>query len=434
MSLARTQALGGALARSLPAACALCLSAAALLASPRALAGPGDTQAGKGLLFARRGDCVKAIPYLEEAELARHRPNTAVALAGCYVATGELIRASELYHVVIADKPARYWVRADYNAQKAAKQKAADLDKRIPTLRFRTEIDYQELEIEVGGHALADVDAEKQIAPDVAVEVVARAKGRKPFRDKLVLTERERRVVTLRLEPLAPPEPPKRPIPTTWIGARYRGLIIPRFLFNTFADGGTNLLVPGGALTVTTAASDTDVVVSLGYFSYRMGETPFKAKGTPDTEWEHVSSDLHALTLSIDLLWSFPLNASKTWLFRVGGGAGVGWTFLGDIRRNQVYPKSGKPGDPANYTKCKGPNDPRGTFRYCNALDKDANHYGDYVEPDWFHGGVRPRIYPWLVLPEIGLTWRVAHAVAVDLEVGASLSGILTGLGLRFGL
>jgi hypothetical protein len=179
---------------------------------------------------------------------------------------------------------------------------------------------------------------------------------------------------------------------------------------------------------------EVDVMVGLGYMSYRKGETPFKGKGTPDTEWEFVSSTLQALLASVDLVWSFPLDAKKSWFFRLGGGVGIGWTFLGDLHRVQAYPKSGKPGDPHAYAKCKGPNDPRGTFRYCNTLDKDASHYGNFAEPNWFKGGVRPLVYPWLVLPELGITWRVTGRVAIDLEAGASLSGILTGLGLRFAL
>ena len=66
-----------------------------------------------------------------------------------------------------------------------------------------------------------------------------------------------------------------------------------------------------------------------------------------------------------------------------------------------------------------------------NRLDKDATHYGGYTEPDWFHHGIRPVVFPWLVLPQVGLSWRVAERVAIDLDTGLSLSGFTTGLGLR---
>ena len=250
-----------------------------------------------------------------------------------------------------------------------------------------------------------------------------------------MLNEGERRVITLRLESSTPPPAPPPPKdPSLWLGVRYRGAIIPKFLMNAFADGGTNVIAPGGAFTVTTRSGDVDVVLSLAYMHYPMADTPFKGKGTPDTEWEFIASDLHALLATVDLVWSIPMNQAKSWLFRVGLGAGVGYSFYGDLRRVQAYPKNGKPGDPWTYRKCKGPNDPRGTFRYCNALDKDADRYGNHVEPNWFQGGIRPLVYPWLVLPELGITWKPTRAVAIDLEVGASLTGLLTGLGVRFGL
>ncbi len=181
---------------------ALVASLLTQLASAPALAAPGDAEGARGLLFARRRDCVKAVPLLETAERLRHRPSTAVPLADCYVATGDLLRAGDVYRRVAGEKAARFWVRADYNAAKAAKQKAVDVDARIPTLRFEVPVTYEGLEVLLDGAPVSDLDAERRLAPDVAVSVVARALGRKDFIDKIVLNEGERRVVVLRL-PLA---------------------------------------------------------------------------------------------------------------------------------------------------------------------------------------------------------------------------------------
>lgn len=412
----------------------LLAAAAVIAAAPPALAGPGDTKAAKGMLFAKRRDCNKAIPLLEDAELARHRPSVAVALADCYVATGELLEASALYHVVIADKPQRFWVRTDYNAAKAAKKKARDVDARIPTLRFSPAAEYEELDVRIDGRPVAEPLREKQVAPDVAITIVARAKGRKEHTEKVVLNEGERRVVALRLDPDTPPPPPPPKRPTSWLGARYYGAVLPKFVMNIVADGGRTLAVPGGAFTFTTQASDAEITVALGYLSFRMGDTPVKPHGAPDTEWELTKSNLQALTATVDLMWSFRLDATGDVAFRIGGAAGVGWMFLGDLERVQSYPKSGKPGDPSTYAKCVGPNDPFGTFRYCNALDKDVAHYPGYTEPDWFHRGIRPLVFPWLVLPQLGFSFRPARNVAVDLDTGLSFSGFLTSLGFRIGL
>ncbi len=413
----------------------LALVGALVLVAPGASAGPGETATTKGLNFVKRGDCVKAVPLLEEAEFVRHRPSTAVPLADCYVARGDLVHARELYGTVVAEDPARFWVRSDYNAQKSAAQKVVDIDVLIPTVRFEPDDDYEALEIEFGGHILSDPDAPRQVAADVSIPIVMRAKGYQDHTFKLVLKERERRIVLVHLEPLASKSRGAvAPSAPTWLGVRYRGAVIPKFVMNAVAEGGRSLAVPGVGITLTVPSGGVDVVVSLGYLSYRMSNAPFKPKGTPDTEWELVSSDLQALTASVDLLWSIPLDAGKKWTFRVGGGLGAGWTFLGDLYRTQAYPANGKAGDPYTYLPCSGPNNPKGTFRYCNTLDKDAARYPGYTEPNWFNHGIRPLIFPSVVLPEIGLTWKPTPRVAVDLETGISLSGLLTSLGIRFAL
>ena len=65
---------------------------------------------------------------------------------------------------------------------------------------------------------------------------------------------------------------------------------------------------------------------------------------------------------------------------------------------------------------------------------KDATHYPGYTEPDWFHGGIRPSVFPILVLPQLGLTFHPSRTTAIDLDTGVSISGILTSLGFRVGL
>src|SRR5258706_151574 len=188
-----------------------------------------------------------------------------------------------------------------------------------------------------------------------------------PLLGKVVLNEGERRVVTLRLAPLrasgsAPDRAPRapraraEPPTTTWLGFRYYGVVLPQFLMNAVADGGRTMVVPGGALTyTTTTANDLEVTVALGYLSFRMGGTPFKPHGEPDTEWELTRSTLQALTATVDLMWGFRLDQAGVATFRLGGAVGVGWMFSGDLFRTQVYPKSGKPGDPSTYVECNGP-------------------------------------------------------------------------------
>ncbi|MFW5741558.1 MAG: hypothetical protein ACOC1F_14485, partial [Myxococcota bacterium] len=242
----------------------------------------------------------------------------------------------------------------------------------------------------------------------------------------------------LSLTKIAPQErskPKKRPKKESagdgvWFGMRGRAYVIPTFVWRVFGDGGRTVFAPGGSLTLTHESDDADLMLTLGYTSYGLGPTPFKPKDAPDTDWEIIESDLHAGYFTAELVWRDPLNDMGTWEFYWGVGAGIGWTFAGDITRTQAYPFNLRPGDPYAYKKCRGPNDPPGSYLYCNQLDHDANHY-DYAEPDWFHGGKRPLVYPWLAFPQVGLTHKTSAATAIDLELGLTTGGLLIGLGVR---
>jgi hypothetical protein len=444
----RTKDQGRALHRLLSA---VLVGVACLLVAGLAGAAPGDAEAARGIVYAWQHNCAKAVPLLEAAERLRHRPSTEVPLAECYLAGSDLLRASDVLHQAAAQKPAFGWQRPDFNAVGTAKKMAAQVDARIPTLRFQASESYPGLVVEVDGARVDNLGAERRLLPGIAVNVAARAPGRRSFADKVVLGEGERRVLVLRLDPagglavpsspsaeVAPPEPargplaPARPPPTRWLGLRYYGVVLPKFVMNLFADGGRTLLVPGGAFTFNTKAAGVELTFALGYLSYAMGGTPFKPDGDPVTQWELDSSTLSGFTATVDVMWAIPLDPAGHVAFRIGGAAGGGWMALGNLYREQIYPPNGMPGNPSTYLKCLGPNDPRGTYAYCNGLAHD--HYPGYTEPDWFHGGIRPSVFPWLVLPQVGFTFHPSRATAIDVETGASISGFLTSVGFRVGL
>jgi hypothetical protein len=365
-----------------------------------------------------------------------------VALADCYVALGELLRASELYHAIAAEKMARGFTGQDRAAINKAKKKAAEVDKRIPTLTFSTAEEYEELEITIDDRGVPEPDQPTRVPPDVRIHITARAKGHEELQEDLVLGEGERRVFDLKLtreKPAARKKPRRPPAEaaaraTSWLGAGYQGFVIPRLMFGLAGEGGRTMVVPGADLSLTVRTSDVDVVISAAYASFGLAETPFKPSGQPDTEYEIIESNLQALLASAHLLWDIPLNERGTFAFRIGGGVGLGWTFLGDLYRTQAYPPKGAADDPYLWQKCRGPNSPPGSFNYCNQLDHDATHYFGYVEPSWFSGGYRPTLFPWLALPELGLTAYPSNTFALDLQLGLSLTGLLTRLGIRFGL
>lgn len=408
-----------------------------------AKAAPIDVKARQGISLSQKGNCDKAVPILEDVELERHKPSTAYALASCYEKQGKLVQAAELFRVTSKEKPIRGWTRDDHNAKARARKKAAALDAIIPTLKFKVAEDYEDLELEVDGHPVSNLNEPRQHMPETPLTITARAKDKKEMEESLTLSEGERRVFVIELEKADPNTVRKKPRAKTGsvkssgalaIGARFRGILIPKFLMNAFGDGGTTMFAPGGDLVLTKGLSDADLAISIGYSSYRMGEVPYKPKGRPDTEYEIIQSDLQSLLLTFDLLWNIPLDSQKRWSFRVGGGIGIGWTFLGNLYRTQAYPASGVAGNPYEYIKCRGPNQPLGTFRYCNQLDKDATHYNGYTEPSWFDGGVRPLIYPWLTFPQLGISWRVAPKLTLDIDTGLTISGFMGAAGLRYEL
>jgi hypothetical protein len=423
--------------RVAPWVAALVVGGALTLGGTRqARAAPDPALRGRAL--AKKGQCVEAVPLLEEAELARHRPAVSLSLAECYVALGELMKALELLRSLRDEAeapPSRTHGADDRAALRAAPSAYAAVDARVPTLLLDVADAYDELEVTLDGRPVDDVTVALRVAPDLKVELVATARGRREARQSLVLTEGEKRTVRLVLEreaPLAPKKPPPPKHPGVWLGARYDGYVLPQFMMSAGWAGGTTVFVPGGGLTVTARASDADVVVGLGYQRYRMPETAFLPNGAPDTDFEIVEADMHALSLTLDLLFRVPLDASETVALRLGGTLGVG-VMLGSLVRTQAYP-AGDPSQPGAYAKCLGPNNPPGSFRYCNQLDADADHYGGYREPSWFEGGAFPTVFPVAALPMLGLSYRPSAKTAIDLDVGLALSGVRTSLGLRFGL
>ena len=403
-----------------------------------AYAGPADAQAQRGVAAAQRGRCEEAIPLLEEAEGLHHRPSTALVLADCYAEFGELVQASVLYAVIAEDQPERGSSSADRAAIESAGKKAAALDERIPTLSFSFPAGYESPAVTIDNEPVESLKEPHKVDPNKELAIVIRAKGRKERKQTITLQERERRVLNIELDADdttgAKTNPTSSTQPKAWIGGAFPGFLIPKFVMNMVGDGGRTVFAPGGAATLTRPSGDLDLVFSLGYALFYMPPTPFKAKGTPDTEYEIVQTDLNALTASFELLYNVPLDAQKRVRFRIGAGLGLGFTFLGQIYRRQSYPASLVPSDPNTYLPCYGPNNPPGSFRYCNQLDKDANHYGAFAEPSWFDGGVRPLIYPWLALPLVGLSFRPSPKLAIDVEIAPTLSGLLTGVGVRFGL
>lgn len=413
----------------------------ALLCPSSASADQAAVKAQQGMMWFRWKKCGKAVPLLEEAELLRHQAHAALALADCYVEAGKLVEAVEIYRAVAQEKITNRTLYQDRIAIQKAAKRLEEAEARIPTIAFEPSAPYEGLEVFVDGKPMDDPKQPRQVKPGETIVIVARAKGHEELRDEVSLAEGEHLIRPLKLAKAVQAKKPKRrpehkaeadsgPGNRTWFGMRGRGYVIPSFAWRVFGEGGRTVLVPGAALSLTSETSDADLSFTLGYASYGVGPTPFKNKNAPDTDWEIIESDMHAAYATAELAWRDRLDDKGAWEFFWGGGVGIGWTFAGNLKRTQAYPPSLQPGDPYTYRKCKGPNDPPGSYVYCNELDHDADHY-EYNEPSWFVGGRRPLVYPWLAFPQIGFTYKPSPATALDLELGLTTSGLLVGLGVR---
>lgn len=405
----------------------------ALPGSAEAKPAPLSKVAKKGLALAKEGDCVAAVPELEKAEAERHRPLTAGALGACHVSLGELLLAQEILSALAAESPTPEWSKDDVKAHAKAREDAQKIDARIPTVTFRAVPDVA-FTVTLAGRELDGVEP-LRVPPDERVEVTIRAAGFKEVVVEVLVAEGESREIEVRLEApqKAVPVTPKPTDSEHWLGVGVRGIVMPQFLVGAFGEGGATLFFPGGEIRYARRLGSVDVEPSFSIMSFGASTFPFKPHGTPDTEWELIESDLLGMTAALDVLYRVPLDDGGRVEWRIGAGFGFGWAFLGEIYRWQSYPRDLAPGDPSTYKKCKAPNDPPGSYLYCNQLDKDAERFGG---PDawWGDGGARPIIYPWLSLPQTGFSFRPTESLFIDLEVGVTPLGLLSHLGTRFAL
>ncbi len=214
-----------------------------------------------------------------------------------------------------------------------------------------------------------------------------------------------------------------------FVGLRYRGVIVPKFMMNMFADGGDTVYVHGFGPEFSTRKDGFETIFSAWYAGYSMDATLFKGKSDEEDAWEYVESKVKVIYLTADFLWSH--EVSSEFAINYGFGAGFGIVF-GDLRRVQAY----KDPDSGNYAPClgeqnPGPSDfPAGWPDYCGT---DNDHYGDYEEPSWADGGSKPIVFPWITL-QTGLRFKPHRNVVGRLDLGFGTSGFLLGVGADYGI
>jgi hypothetical protein len=205
-----------------------------------------------------------------------------------------------------------------------------------------------------------------------------------------------------------------------FVGARYRGIIVPKFMMNLFGDGGTTVYVDNIGAEAAIRKNDFEYLFGLSFADYGMEPTPFKASSDGEFAWEIVESEIKVLYATVDFLWSSKFSDQWALNFGVGAGFGIVW---GDLKRTQAF-RDGS----GDYLPCAGEGNPVGD--YCG---DDNNHYGGYTEPSWADGGSKPIIFPWLA-PLLGVRFKPHRHFAARLDAGFGITGFFVGLGGDYGI
>ncbi|KYF73981.1 hypothetical protein BE11_34255 [Sorangium cellulosum] len=242
------------------------------------------------------------------------------------------------------------------------------------------------------------------------------------------------------VEPEAAPEPVDANAPLEkdgkaykFIGVRFRNVIVPKFMINLFADGGSSVNVFTFGPEFTTRKNGLELDLALSYADYSMDPFLFKGKNDDQFAWEMVSSDMKLVYFTSDLLFEIPLDEEKgRFSLLVGGGVGLGVVF-GNLHRAQAYPNGGAsnpgPDDVSSWSRCTGPGGPGGA--YCDASN---NHYGDYDEPSWVNGGAKPSVFPWVSFPQVSFRYKPIKQLQTRLDAGMSITGFFFGMSAGYGL
>lgn len=227
-----------------------------------------------------------------------------------------------------------------------------------------------------------------------------------------------------------------------FIGARFRDVVVPRFILNAFADGGRTVNVFTVGPEFSSRKNKVEYDIGLSYADYSMDPFLFKGKSDNDDAWEIVSSDMKVLYVNIDLLYQVWSDPSGRFAFMIGGGLGLGGV-LGNLYRDQVYPNDPNnlnPDDPSSWNKCTSATpgaqiNPKTNNSFCD--DSNAHYYvngKDFSEPSWANGGSKPFIIPWLALPQVSFRFKPIKQFQARADLGFSVTGFYWGMSLAYGI
>lgn len=221
-----------------------------------------------------------------------------------------------------------------------------------------------------------------------------------------------------------------------FVGLRYRGNIVPKFMLNMFVDEGKTIYSNSIGVELDLRKDGFSLIPALQYTEYGTGDILFKQKNTKEIAGNYslVNSSMSAVYATADLLWSTKI--SKNFAFEYGAGFGLGVVF-GDLMNNWVFvdPNGSLGSDTGKrFSPCQSVQ-PAGTG--CNKADhqnSDVDKVNKYAEPSWFSGGSKPVIFPWIGFPQLGLRYKPIKQLVMRLHTGFSLTGFWFGINGEYGL
>lgn len=265
-------------------------------------------------------------------------------------------------------------------------------------------------------------------------------------------------------ESAASPEPVPPPAPTTdstdtielpgqtyyFVGARYRGNVIPQFLMNMFVNDGGTVYSNSVGFEVDIRKDGHSTIPWITYANYDTGNMLFFEKNKPDdpANYSVVQSRLGAVYLGLDEMWSTPLDEAHHWDFEYGFGVGIGAVF-GNLYNNWAYvdPNGAYGASNGNhYAMCPGPGStlPAGAAQFqpggenpCSPAahnNSQDTKTGGYQEKNWFNGGSVPVIFPHIALPVLSVRYKPVKEFEARFGLGFSLTGFWFGISGDYGL
>ena len=223
-----------------------------------------------------------------------------------------------------------------------------------------------------------------------------------------------------------------------FVGVRYRGNVIPKFMLNLFIDEVGTIYTNQFGVEFDLRKDGFSLIPALTYHEVGTGgDLLARQKNTKDEPQNYsvINSSMKIIYASVDLLWSTKLG--KNVEFEYGAGFGLG-TVFGDLQNNWVQldpngPLAGSNGQ--HYALCPAVNpdtkSPCNKATHQNSVDDKV---GSYTEKSWFNGGSKPNFWPWISVPQLGLRFKPIKNFVGRLGVGFSLTGFWFGLNGQYGL